>query len=205
MLFEGLKRFLGSDSVRRLGGTEAVEFRRKQREEGGDVVKEGPEGQKTIAEKKESIENEKETLLESELVSPSLPPPPQLLAPLQSSLSSLHSTLFTSSPSSSTSKSNPSNLVQPQGQLMRSFVTFNEYLEAELGSVNAANRTFSGYGTTGGSLSGERKVLSEATMGFKSEIRSIKGTSDLNLPCGHDEDVELMSSSSGLSYRCIIE
>ena len=88
---------------------------------------------------------------------------------------------------------------------MRSFVTFNEYLEAELGSVNAANRTFSGYGTTGGSLSGERKVLSEATMGFKSEIRSIKGTSDLNLPCGHDEDVELMSSSSGLSYRCIIE
>ena len=70
---------------------------------------------------------------------------------------------------------------------MRSFVTFNEYLEAELGSVNAANRTFSGYGTTGGSLSGERKVLSEATMGFKSEIRSIKGTSDLNLPCGDGE------------------
>ena len=185
MLFEGLKRFLGSDSVRRLGGTEAVEFRRKQREEGGDVVKEGSEGQDTIVEKKEASENEKETLLESELVSPSLPPPPQLLAPLQSSLSSLHSTLSTSSSSSSsTSKSNPSNLVQPQGQLMRSFVTFNEYLEAELGSVNAANRTFSGYGTTGGSVSGERKVLSEATMGFKSEIRSIKGTSNLNVLAG---------------------
>jgi len=186
VLFEGLKGFLGSDSVKRLGGTEAVEFRRKQREEGGDVVKEGSEGQETIAEKKESIENEKETLLESELVSPSLPPPPQLLAPLQSSLSSLHTNLSTSSSSSSssTSKSNPSNLVQPQGQLMRSFVTFNEYLEAELGSVNAANRTFSGYGTTGGSVSGERKVLSEATMGFKSEIRSIKGTSNYNVLAG---------------------
>lgn len=179
VLFEGLKGFLSSESVKRLGGYEAVEFRRKQREEAANVSKEGTEEEeKPSLEKKDTEESEKEPLLartkedDSTISSPSLPPPPQLLLPLQSSLSSLHATLSTSS---STSKSNPSNLVQPQGQLMRSFVTFNEYLESELSSVNAANRTFSGYGTTGGSVSGERKVLSEATMGFKSEIRSIKG------------------------------
>ncbi|GAA5836654.1 hypothetical protein JCM5353_000574 [Sporobolomyces roseus] len=177
-LFEGLKGFLSSESVKRLGGYEAVEFRRKQREEAAIVTKEGTEEEDAPIEKKNTEESEKEPLPAAKEDDstrdslPSLPPPPQLLLPLQTSLSSLHATLSTSS---STSKSNPSNLVQPQGQLMRSFVTFNEYLESELSSVNAANRTLSGYGTTGGSVSGERKVLSEATMGFKSEIRSIKG------------------------------
>ncbi|GAA5887078.1 hypothetical protein JCM16303_007126 [Sporobolomyces ruberrimus] len=188
-LWESLRRFTESKSCERLGGKEAIEFRKKQQNgtsEGNAL--ENPEVEVRRGEAQEK-DDEKEPLLqegnEGETEpSPSLPPPPQLLVPLQDSLKSLHSSLSLSSTSiaSKSASTNPSNLVQPQGQLMRSFVTFNEYLESELQSVTSTiSNPYRTYGSSTVSASssgvggGERKALQEATQGFKAEIRSIKG------------------------------
>ncbi|GAA5999154.1 hypothetical protein JCM5350_006213 [Sporobolomyces pararoseus] len=186
-LWQGLKQFTESKSCERLGGKDAIEFRKLHsgKEKDGVVIEEDEEKEPLI---KSDESQEKEEKAEED-PSSLLPQPPQLLVPLTDSLKSLSSSLSSSSSSSAKpSLANPSNLVQPQGQLMRSFVTFNEYLESELQSINTSSsilNPYRSYGTTnvtsstsstiGGGGGGERKVLQEATQGFKAEIRSIKG------------------------------
>ncbi|GAA5952406.1 hypothetical protein JCM3765_001963 [Sporobolomyces pararoseus] len=181
-LWEGIKKFTESKSCERLGGKDAIEFRKEQRVSQVEDTVEQEEKEPLL--KPEKLKETKE-----EEVDPSslLPAAPQLLVPLTDSLKSLSSSLASSSTSpSKPSLANPSNLVQPQGQLMRSFVTFNEYLESELHSITTSSMVLNPYrsygttnvtstssSTTGGG--GERKVLQEATQGFKAEIRSIKG------------------------------
>ncbi|GAA6064783.1 hypothetical protein JCM10212_004805 [Sporobolomyces blumeae] len=194
-LFDSLRSFTLSTSCARLGGTEAISFVKGERAKVGEASA-GTEFSTEAT--KEGALAEKEPLhgqgneLRSDAgnaetdAAGSLPPPPRLLVPLQESLAALHDSLSRSSkpltPTSSTSL-NPSNLVQPQGQLMRSFVTFNEYLESELYSISSTANAYRAYGssvtnpgsTGAASGSGERKALHEATQAFKSEIRSIKG------------------------------
>lgn len=192
-LFDAIHALTGSASIARLGGAEAIEYRRKVREENAarPVVREGEAGESAA----EGKEEEKEPLLaeekaageaegSAEPATPSLPPPPQLLEPVKSFLSTLREEVKSASPSalsssSAHSSSNPSNLVQPQGTLMRSLVTFNEYLDSEIYSASTFHtyRPYGAYGSTGTSTAtGERKALQEVTHNFKAEIRSLKGT-----------------------------
>ena len=171
-LFQGLKTFTESKSCERLGGKDAIEFSRKlksEKEEKAEPVIEEEEKEPLI---KSDESQEKEEKAE-ENPSSLLPQPPQLLVPLTDSLKSLSSSLSSSSSSSAKpSLANPSNLVQPQGQLMRSFVTFNEYLESELQSIHTSSSvlnpyriygttivTYSKSSTIGGGGGCERKVL----------------------------------------------
>ncbi|BGO99900.1 Peroxin Pex14/17-Penicillium chrysogenum [Rhodotorula toruloides ATCC 204091] len=191
-LYDALRSFTGSASVARLGGAEAIEYRRKIREEQAErtVVSEGDAGEAG----EEGKEEEKQPLLAeaeageeaegaAEQSTPSLPPPPQLLEPVKSSLSILRAEVKSASPSalsasSAHSSSNPSNLVQPQGTLMRSLVTFNEYLDSEIYSASTFHtyRPYGAYRSSGTSTAtGERKALQEVTHNFKAEIRSLKG------------------------------
>ncbi|GAA5957967.1 hypothetical protein JCM8115_001088 [Rhodotorula mucilaginosa] len=188
--------------IRRLGGAEAVEFRKRERErralssdqkapsagsDSGDVNEEKKPLLQTGADAQEGTDPS-EGQLEPHATEPLPPPPPRILEPVKTSLTSLRAELASGSPSASTTSStggghmpmNPSNLVQPQGMLMRSLVTLNEYLESE--SYAAATfhtyRPYGAYGASAGSSStatGERRALQEATHNFKAEIRSIKG------------------------------
>ncbi|GAA5895318.1 hypothetical protein JCM8208_005975 [Rhodotorula glutinis] len=189
-LFDALKAFTTSTGIARLGSADALEFRRKLKEEPA----EGPdvEGQQSG----EAREAEKEPLPEKEEAAagpndeaapePTLPPPPRILEPVTTSLASLNAELraaATPSIPSTTSPhagglTNPSNLVQPQGMLMRSLVTLNEYLESETYSAQTFHtyRPYGAYGASGSSTAtGERKALQEVTHNFKADIRSLKG------------------------------
>ncbi|GAA5833565.1 hypothetical protein JCM9279_001562 [Rhodotorula babjevae] len=192
-LFDALKSFTTSTGIARLGGAEALEFRRKLREE--QVERAEGEGQQP----REPHDEEKEPLLEkgeaaekgaedeaAAAPEPTLPPPPRVLEPLTTSLATLNAELqAAASPSvpSTTSPhagglTNPSNLVQPQGMLMRSLVTLNEYLESETYSAATFHtyRPYGAYGAPGSSTAtGERKALQEVTHNFKADIRSLKG------------------------------
>ncbi|TNY24665.1 Peroxin Pex14/17-penicillium chrysogenum [Rhodotorula diobovata] len=195
-LFDALKAFTGSTGVARLGGADALEFRRKKREELAERAEEGGAPSDT----QEKQEGEKQPLLEKDEAAagpeadpaqapePTLPPTPQVLAPLRSSLSTLNTELkAASAPSASSSSSphaggltNPSNLVQPQGMLMRSLVTLNEYLESETYAASTFHtyRPYGAYGASSGgptTATGERKALQEVTHNFKADIRSLKG------------------------------
>lgn len=191
-----MKAFTGSTGVARLGGADALEFRRKKREELAERAEEGGAPSDT----QEKQEGEKQPLLEKDEAAagpeadpaqapePTLPPTPQVLAPLRSSLSTLNTELkAASAPSASSSSSphaggltNPSNLVQPQGMLMRSLVTLNEYLESETYAASTFHtyRPYGAYGASSGgptTATGERKALQEVTHNFKADIRSLKG------------------------------
>ncbi|BGP16229.1 hypothetical protein JCM10213_007608 [Rhodosporidiobolus nylandii] len=169
---EGL---LEGEGVKRFGGAAAVEARQK--------VKEEEEEEKSLDEAAE--EGEKAPLLaegtpaggaEAAAVDPSsLPPAPQLLAPLLTPLQALSTALHSSSSTSHAAK-NPSNLVQPQGTLLRSLVTFNEWLDAE---GYAASTWHSYRGATagpGGAGEGEgRRKMMSAVGELKAEVRSVKG------------------------------
>ncbi|GAA5938998.1 uncharacterized protein JCM15063_004391 [Sporobolomyces koalae] len=185
-LWSNLKRFSQSKSCERLGAKEAIEFQKQQRESRKEIaIPATPTIQEdlTETEKVPLLEDEKQ----KEVEAPTPPPAPPLLVPVQDSLKSLHDSISLASTSiaSKSTSTNPSNLVQPQGQLMRSFVTFNEYLESELQSISSTSisnpyRTYgtssvTASGTGSGGTVGERKLLQEATQGFKAEIRSIKG------------------------------
>ncbi|POY75146.1 hypothetical protein BMF94_1777 [Rhodotorula taiwanensis] len=181
--------------VKRLGGADAVAFRKRERERAAEAGTEAGTasslaGEEQLNGKEEKREDEKQPLLEfgatteggAEDTSPSpLPPPPRILEPVKTSLSSLRSSLVSASPSANpTTLANPSNLVQPQGMLMRSLVTLNEYLESESYAASTFHtyRPYGAYGASAGSsatASGERKALQEVTHSFKAEIRSIKG------------------------------
>ncbi|GAA6006777.1 hypothetical protein JCM10207_009093 [Rhodosporidiobolus poonsookiae] len=195
-LFDRLVGLVDSAGVRRLGGTEAVEFRRREREE----KTRGEEGA-AVGEAEPVTEGaeakEKAPLLPAEQPAPDpaataeeppaptpLPPPPALLEPLHSSLSSLLTAVQSASsppPSSfSASSSNPSNLVQPTGMLLRSLVKFNETLDAETYAASTAHlSTYRGaYGASamgGTQATGERRALVQVTADFKAEVRSFKG------------------------------
>ncbi|GAA6040885.1 hypothetical protein JCM8097_003170 [Rhodosporidiobolus ruineniae] len=184
----------GGKGVERLGGKEAIKFRRKLKEDGAEEGQEGPASAARAGEKAKEAgvaasEGQPpaytpEDPAASEPAPRPLPPPPQLLAPVHSSLSSLSSTLRSASPSISSttghSSRNPSNLVQPTGTLLRALVTFNEYLESE-GYAASTFHSYSGRGLYsagsmgGGQQEGERKKLQQATGDVKAEIRSIKG------------------------------
>ena len=200
-LHDTIVGLVNAAGIRRLGGAEAVEFRKRRERERRTLSSE----QKAPSAKLESgdVNEEKKPLLPTgaadaqEETAPSegqvephatepLPPAPRILEPVKTSLTSLRAELASGSPSASTSSTgghmttNPSNLVQPQGMLMRSLVTLNEYLESE--SYAAATfhtyRPYGAYGASAGSSStatGERKALQEVTHNFKAEIRSIKG------------------------------
>lgn len=147
----------------------------------GEAGAVGEEEEKKPLLAEEKAEGEAEDAAEQS--TPSLPPPPQLLEPVKSSLSTLRAEVKSASPSglsasSAHSSSNPSNLVQPQGTLMRSLVTFNEYLDSEIYSASTFHtyRPYGAYGSSGTSTAtGERKALQEVTHNFKAEIRSLKG------------------------------
>ncbi|BGP40323.1 hypothetical protein JCM10449v2_004284 [Rhodotorula kratochvilovae] len=189
-LFDALKSFTASTGIARLGGAEAIEFRRNLREEEAARVEavgagEGADSDEAQPAEKQPLLEKGEPAGEGEgaqdaAPQPQLPPPPQLLAPVTSSLSSLNAELkAATAPSSfSTSSTNPSNLVQPQGTLMRSLVTLNEYLESETYTASTFHtyRPYGAYGTTGASTAtGERKALQEVTHNVKADIRSLKG------------------------------
>ncbi|BGP32349.1 hypothetical protein JCM10296v2_004130 [Rhodotorula toruloides] len=191
-LYDALRSFTGSASIARLGGAEAIEYRRKLREEQAarTVVSEGEAGEagaEAKDEEKQPLLAEEEAGEETEGAAeqspPTLPPPPHVLDPVRTSLSTLHAEVKSASPSalsasSAHSSSNPSNLVQPQGTLMRSLVTFNEYLDSEIYSASTFHtyRPYGAYGSSGTSTAtGERKALQEVTHNFKAEIRSLKG------------------------------
>ncbi|GAA5835710.1 hypothetical protein JCM3766R1_005829 [Sporobolomyces carnicolor] len=127
----------------------------------------------------------------------------EMLEPLSGSLSSLSKSFSSSTTTTNATKpttsttleqgsKNLSNLVRPQGQLMRSFVTLNEYFESETYSISSSSSLSNSYrnlygssgssvggttstSTTAGGGAGERKALHDATVAFKAEIRSIKG------------------------------
>lgn len=208
-LHDTIVGLVNAAGIRRLGGAEAVEFRKRERErrtlspEVKAVSVAGSEEAGADEEKKPLLhtkaDGQEETSPSEGQVEPHaatepLPPPPRILEPVKTSLTSLRAELASASPSASTSSSghhttvNPSNLVQPQGMLMRSLVTLNEYLESE--SYAAATfhtyRPYGSYGASAGSstsATGERKALQEVTHNFKAEIRSIKGAfSPLSLP-----------------------
>ncbi|BGP24912.1 peroxisomal membrane anchor protein [Rhodotorula toruloides] len=191
-LYNALRSFTGSASIARLGGAEAIEYRRKLREE--QAAKAVVSEEEAVSAGDDGKEEEKQSLLAAdkaegevedgaEQSTASLPPLPQLLEPVKSSLSNLRTDIKSASPSalsasSAHSSSNPSNLVQPQGTLMRSLVTFNEYLDSETYSASTFHtyRAYGAYGSTGTSTAtGERKALQEVTHSFKAEIRSLKG------------------------------
>ncbi|GAA5864601.1 hypothetical protein JCM8547_005595 [Rhodosporidiobolus lusitaniae] len=199
-LYEAVKGLVGSKGVERLGGKEAVEFRRKVREEKEKVGEgEGAEGAESAAAegRTEQKEEQAQVPLQSageaapssgaeegeENPSLPLPPTPLLLQPTLTTLSTLSTTLCTSTSIPHPSSSNPSNLVQPQGTLLRSLVTFNEYLDSETYALSTVHsyRGQGGYwgGNSGwqdkGSASGERKALQGVTGDFKAEIRALKG------------------------------
>jgi hypothetical protein len=199
-LLESVQELVKSVGVGRLGGTEAVEFRRKEREEKEKAVAEGEEpGASAFEEGAEKTQEkeEKQPLLSTDSptaaagseetpASSPLPPPPQLLAPLTSSISSLTRTLRTpTTPTPTSHPSNPSNLVQPTGTLLRSLVTFNEYLESEAYAASTVHSyggasAYGGYrgggvGLGGAGASGERKALMQVVGDFKAEVRSVKG------------------------------
>ncbi|GAA5984071.1 hypothetical protein JCM10908_006036 [Rhodotorula pacifica] len=197
-LHDTIVGLVNAAGIRKLGGAEAVEFRKRQRER--KVLSEDENGEasavKSVAEKHQQGE-EKQPLLgkdgassdetgrtaaeeNEQAVEEPLPPPPQILQPVKASLTSLRAELVAGSPSATTSTlANPSNLVQPQGMLMRSLVTLNEYLESESYAASTFHtyRPYGAYGASAGSstATGERKALQEVTHNFKAEIRSIKG------------------------------
>ncbi|GAA5820416.1 hypothetical protein JCM11251_005616 [Rhodosporidiobolus azoricus] len=198
---QGVEGLVKSVGVGRLGGKEAVEFRRQEKGEREKKV-DGGEGAEASAvaenaeEKPQETDEENQPLLPTdaspattdseEAISATLPPPPQVLAPLTTSLSSLNCTLRTSAtPSRSSHPSNPSNLVQPTGTLLRSLVTFNEYLESEAYAASTVHSyggagAYGGYrgggvGLGGAGASGERKALMQVVSDFKAEVRSVKG------------------------------
>ncbi|GAA6051029.1 hypothetical protein JCM3770_005463 [Rhodotorula araucariae] len=189
-LFDALKAFTASAGIARLGGAEAIEFRRGLKEEqaarveaggvheGAEGGEEKPAEAKSLLEKGEPVGEAADA--EDAAPQPGLPPPPQLLAPVTSSLASLNAELkAATAPSSfSTASTNPSNLVQPQGTLMRSLVTLNEYLESETYAASTFHtyRPYGAYGASGTSTAtGERKALQEVTHNFKADIRALKG------------------------------
>lgn len=195
-LFDALRAFTTSTGIARLGGTEAIEHRRRLKEEQAERAAAGHALGADSAAQVEEKEEEMPLLQEQETsagegdagegaagADPQLPPPPQLLAPLHASLGALRTELQAASPTSPASTSahvstNPSNLVQPQGTLMRSLVTLNEYLESETYAASTFHtyRPYGAYGSTGSSTAtGERKALQESAHNFKAEIRSIKG------------------------------
>ena len=178
----------------RLGGADALEFRRKLREEQvepaqGEGQQPGPaqdEDKAALLEKGEAAAGAEED--SAPAPEPTLPPPPRILEPLTTSLTSLNAELLAavapSAPSTTSPHAggltNPSNLVQPQGMLMRSLVTLNEYLESETYSASTFHtyRPYGAYGAPGSSTAtGERKALQEVTHNFKADIRSLKGAS----------------------------
>ncbi|GAA5938531.1 hypothetical protein JCM1841_004886 [Sporobolomyces salmonicolor] len=191
---DALEGFTKSKGCAILGGTAAIEFRRKLKADGEDAERTSREGDDLEGEEKEK-EREEEKVLKSQPddqldgkeqdqsspVSPILvlPPPPQVLEPIQQSLASLCTALSTATTSSAARPhSNPSNLVQPQGMLMRSLVSFNEYLDSESHAV-ALVHAHRGYGLSSASggvaLTGEKRALQETTQALKAEIRSLKG------------------------------
>lgn len=199
-LHDTIVGLVNAAGIRTLGGAEAVEFRQRERQRRTlspevKAAAAGLEEAGTDEEKKPLLHtkadgqeetNPSEGQVEPHAATEPLPPPPRILEPVKTSLTSLRAELASASPSASTSSSghhatmNPSNLVQPQGMLMRSLVTLNEYLESE--SYAAATfhtyRPYGAYGASAGSSStatGERKALQEVTHNFKAEIRSIKG------------------------------
>ncbi|KPV74910.1 uncharacterized protein RHOBADRAFT_53836 [Rhodotorula graminis WP1] len=191
-LFDVLKAFTTSTGIARLGGADALEFRRKLKEEPEEetVAAGEPAGQAQDAEKEPLLDKGEAAAAEGDTAAaapePTLPPPPRILAPLTTSLASLYAELqaaATPSVPSTTSPhagglTNPSNLVQPQGMLMRSLVTLNEYLESETYSAQTFHtyRPYGAYGAPGSSTAtGERKALQEVTHNFKADIRSLKG------------------------------
>ncbi|GAA5996701.1 uncharacterized protein JCM10292_003145 [Rhodotorula paludigena] len=195
-LFDALRAFTISTGIARLGGTEAIEHRRRLKEEQAERAAARSAQEVDSVEQVEGKEEEKPLLQEQEAsagegdagegtagADRQLPPPPQLLAPLHASLGALRTELQSASPTSPASTSahvstNPSNLVQPQGTLMRSLVTLNEYLESETYAASTFHtyRPYGAYGSAGSSTAtGERKALQESAHNFKAEIRSIKG------------------------------
>jgi len=211
-LYQAVTSFTESKSCERLGGKRAVEFRKLEKEKDKEeLVGSFEDDKEKEEEEEETLNTEKERLLGSENEEeeqeeekkPILPPAPELLQPLSSALRQLHTSILvdfdTSKSSPMFNSSNPSNLVQPQGQLMRSFVTFNEYLESESHSISTTvsnpyrtyvSSTVTTTATTGGG-GGERKALQEATQGFKAEIRSIKGET-LDLVSISVQEVEMV-------------
>ncbi|GAA5870871.1 hypothetical protein JCM3774_001698 [Rhodotorula dairenensis] len=192
-LHDTIVGLVNAAGIRRLGGAEAVEFKKRQRERRtllsdasatgitqdqdktkGETLSRGEGATEEGADPTASATNDGND-------DDPLPPPPRILEPVKASLTSLRAELVSGSPSAtaSTLSTNPSNLVQPQGMLMRSLVTLNEYLESE--SYAAATfhtyRPYGAYGSSAGSstATGERKALQEVTHNFKAEIRSIKG------------------------------
>lgn len=203
-LHYAVKNLVLGAGIRRLGGTAAVEFRereRRRRREGAEEAGADPAGREGVEQEKErsGSEAEKEPLLEragsgledradgaptaADEEAAALPPAPRILEPVQASLKSLRTEVVSGSPSSNpTVLANPSNLVQPQGMLLRSLVTLNEYLESESYAASTFHtyRPYGAYGAGSGGAStatGERKTLQEVTHNFKAEIRSIKGES----------------------------
>ncbi|GAA5961445.1 hypothetical protein JCM21900_004011 [Sporobolomyces salmonicolor] len=193
---DALEGFTKSKGCVILGGTAAIEFRRKLKADGEDAERTSREGDDLEGEEKENEkEREEEKVLKSQPddqldekeqdqsspVSPILvlPPPPQVLEPIQQSLASLRTALSTTTTSSAARPhSNPSNLVQPPAMLMRSLVSFNEYLDSESHAV-ALVHAHRGYGLSsvsgGAALTGEKRALQETTQALKAEIRSLKG------------------------------
>lgn len=202
-LHDTIVGLVNAAGIRRLGGAEAVEFRKRRERERRTLSSDQKAASAGSEEEGDGANEEEKSLLPTgaadgqEGTDPSegqvephatepLPPAPRILEPVKTSLTSLRAELASGSPSASTSSTgghmttNPSNLVQPQGMLMRSLVTLNEYLESE--SYAAATfhtyRPYGAYGASAGSSStatGERKALQEVTHNFKAEIRSIKG------------------------------
>ncbi|GAA5908830.1 hypothetical protein JCM6882_005462 [Rhodosporidiobolus microsporus] len=199
-MLESVQALVKSVGVGTLGGKEAVEFRMKEREEKEKKADEGEAEDVSAggenAQEEQAAAPEKEPLLpaadspaaadaEEPSASSPLPPQPQILGPLTSSLSSLSASLRTpTTPARSSHPSNPSNLVQPTGTLLRSLVTFNEYLESEAYAASTVHSYggggYGGYrgggvGLGGAGASGERKALMQVVGDFKAEVRSVKG------------------------------
>jgi hypothetical protein len=110
-----------------------------------------------------------------------LPPTPLLLLPLSAAVSRLSSAL---SPPPVNPSAPKSSLVQPTSILLRTLVTFNEYLEAEsYAAVTQHSYRGVGGGAAGyshgwqdkGSVTGERKALEMVKGEVKGEIRALKG------------------------------
>lgn len=201
-LHQAVKDLVLGAGIRRFGGTAAVEFRereRRRRREGAEEAGPDPVGREAAEQEKErsGSDAEKDPLLEragsgledqadgaptaADEEAAALPPAPRIIEPVQASLKSLRTEVVSGSPSSNpTVLANPSNLVQPQGMLLRSLVTLNEYLESESYAASTFHtyRPYGAYGAGAGGAStatGERKALQEVTHNFKAEIRSIKG------------------------------
>ncbi|GAA6009002.1 hypothetical protein JCM11491_005708 [Sporobolomyces phaffii] len=182
-----LRQFGASDACGRLGGHQALDLARRVKERDEATRARGANGEQPVPDDDKdkdktggNADGEEKRDAEPQFVAP------RLVEPLVTSLASLRTALASSAAPASKAVlgTNPSNLVQPQGQLLRSFVTLNEYLESELQSISSTvTNPYRTYGssavtassTTGGGGAGERKALQEATQGLKAEIRSIKG------------------------------